>query len=205
VFTGLIQEKAKVISKRDGQEGFTLMLARPESWHDLKNGESIAADGVCLTLVQNNDHMSFFVGAESVDKTSLSSLKTGDLVNLERSLALGDRLGGHMVSGHIDGTATVTGKRNVGECLWLEVELSSQQFKFVIPKGSIALNGVSLTVNNVNRENHRIEVLLIPETLARTNLGSLTTGTAVNVECDQTVKIIAHQVSQYGAFNEQHS
>jgi riboflavin synthase len=196
LFTGIIQTTSELVdvgSRVDG--GFKIRLGRPKNFQDLKIGESIAVNGVCLTLTEFTPlTIDFFVGNETLEKTTFANLQTGLKLNLERSLSLGDRLGGHMVSGHVDGVGEVLSATNDGECLAVKLRLKPEQFKFVVPKGSIAVDGVSLTVNNVDRESKTIDLYLIPETLAQTSLDILKAGQAVNIENDQLVKIIAYQV-----------
>jgi len=203
MFTGLIQviSEIKEISERS-VEGFKLKLSKPSHWNDLKLGESIACDGACLTLTNFTDEtLEFFVGHETLEKTTFKKLEPSRRLNVERSLALGDRLGGHVVSGHIDGTAEVVESNRDGQCLNLKIKLAADQFRFVVPKGSICMNGVSLTINGINRDAKTIEVYLIPETMTRTNLSQLQKGDLVNIETDQFVKIIAHQMGGYREHN----
>jgi riboflavin synthase len=199
MFTGLIQviSEIKDVYERS-PDGFKIKISKPNNWTDVKLGESIACDGVCLTLTDfKEDDLEFFVGAETLSKTNFENLEPGQKVNVERSLALGDRLGGHVVSGHIDGTANVIEAKREGQCLVLKLKLSPEEFRFVVPKGSLCVNGVSLTVNEIDRETKTIGLFLIPETLTRTNLSQLETGDSVNIETDQFVKIIAHQMGSY--------
>jgi riboflavin synthase len=153
-------------------------------------GESIAVDGTCLTVV---DHaragFSVEVAGETLARTNMGSLTRGQRVNLERAIALGDRLGGHMVLGHVDGTGKVTATRAEGGGRWMEIEAPASVVPFLLEKGSIAVDGVSLTVNGVARD--RFHVLLIPETLARTHLGDRGVGAAVNLEADIIGKYVA--------------
>jgi riboflavin synthase len=203
MFTGLIQEKSKVLSFVKLSNEFDLEVSKPPHWHDLKLGESIAIDGVCLTLTkQNNQSLNFFVGIETINKTHFSKIHIGKTLNLERSLALGDRLGGHMVTGHVDGTAEILQTDSSENGLHVAFQVTREQFKNIIPKGSICVNGVSLTVNSISKEDRRVEVYLIPETLQRTNLSELQAADIVNIECDPYVKVIAHQFSLLGDLRE---
>ncbi len=203
MFTGLIQSVVEIreVGERS-PDGFKIKISKPNHWNDLKLGESIACDGVCLTLTDfADDSLEFFVGAETLNKTTFENLKLSQKINAERSLALGDRLGGHVVSGHIDGTAQVLEASRDGQCLNLKLKLAPEQFRFVVPKGSLCVNGVSLTINELDRETKTIGVYLIPETMIRTNLSLLETGDSVNIETDQFVKIIAHQMGSYREHN----
>lgn len=203
MFTGLIQSIAEIKDVYErSPDGFKIKISKPNHWTDLKLGESIACDGVCLTLTDFNDSsLEFFVGAETLNKTTFENLEPGQRINVERSLALGDRLGGHVVSGHIDGTADVVEAKKDGLCLGLKLKLNPNEFRFVVPKGSLCVNGVSLTVNEIDHKTKTIGLFLIPETMARTNLSQLETGDSVNIETDQFVKIIAHQMGSYREHN----
>jgi riboflavin synthase len=141
--------------------------------------------------------MDFYVGKETLDKSHFAYARESQVVNLERSLAFGDRLGGHMVSGHVDGVGRVVTLTPNGPSLGLEIEVRPQEFKSIITKGSLCVNGVSLTVNALDRDKKTVSLYLIPETLERTNLGALKVLDLVNIECDQFVKIIAQQVTHY--------
>ena len=188
MFTGLIQEVVSVIEGAP-----SLKVTRPKTFLDLKAGESIAFDGVCLTLTEFcESSMDFFVGQETLSKTTFGSLTSGAFMNAERSLSFGDRLGGHLVSGHVDGVGEVVEAIPKDNCLGLEVKLAPEICAY--PKGSIAINGVSLTVNRVDLKKNQISVFLIPETLQRTNLKTLKKGDKVNIEYDQIAKIISTQV-----------
>ncbi|MDZ4677609.1 MAG: riboflavin synthase [Oligoflexia bacterium] len=205
MFTGLIKEVAIFLNREDAQGGLRIEIERPKNWTELELGESIALNGICLTLTEFNENkIVFFVGLESLAKTNIQAIRKDQKVNLERSLALGDRLGGHLVSGHVDGAGLVMGKEIRGDCLWLKIHINENLIRWVVPKGSIALNGVSLTVNELDRKNLNAEFLLIPETLERTNLKDISEGEFINIECDQMVKIIAEQVKYYGVINEHH-
>ncbi len=198
MFTGLIQDKGQIVAVTADSSGLKLTLSRPTSFALLKQGESIAVDGVCLTLTDSsNESMDFYVGKETLEKSHFAYARPSQIVNLERSLSLGERLGGHMVSGHVDGVGRVVTSTPDGPCLGLEIEVRPQEFKSIITKGSLCVNGVSLTVNALNRDKKTVSLYLIPETLERTNLGYLKISDLVNIECDQFVKVIAEQVTQY--------
>ncbi len=204
MFTGLIQDMAEVKKVWEkSQDGFKFQVSRPKDWTNLKTGESIACDGVCLTLTEfSDDFLEFFVGLETLDKTTFNTLLPDQILNMERSLALGDRLGGHVVSGHVDGVAKVLEARREGGCLHLGLKLPKGLFRYVVPKGSLSLNGVSLTINKVDRETDIVEIFLIPETMVRTNLSRVQVGDLLNIETDQFVKIIAHQMGSYLEHNQ---
>ncbi|MHB8418684.1 MAG: riboflavin synthase [Myxococcales bacterium] len=189
MFTGLIQDVG-VVLEAAGTAPLRLRVETALPAAQFTPGESIAIDGVCLTVVERA-RSSFAVeaAAETLARTTVGSLSRGRRVNLERAVALGDRLGGHLVLGHVDGPGRVTGARREGGGRWLEIEASPAVVPFLLEKGSIALDGVSLTVNGV--AGSRFYVLLIPETLARTNLGDRQVGEAVNLEADVIGKYVA--------------
>lgn len=153
-------------------------------------GASIACDGVCLTVVDKGaDWFDVDISAETLAKTNLSAWATGARVNLERALRVGDELGGHIVSGHVDGVATIIAERNEGDSTRLTFEAPAHLARFIAPKGSVALNGTSLTVNEV--EGTRFGVNLIPHTQAVTTWGDAKVGDAVNLEIDTLARYVA--------------
>jgi riboflavin synthase len=189
MFTGLIQDVG-VVLEAAGSVPLRLRIQTALPAGQFAVGESIAVDGVCLTVVERS-RTTFAVDAagETLARTTLGGLSRGRRVNLERALAVGDRLGGHMVLGHVDGTGKVTGARSAGGGHWMEIEAPAASVPFLLEKGSIAVDGVSLTVNRVS--GHRFHVLLIPETLTRTTLGERPVGAAVNLEVDVIGKYVA--------------
>lgn len=201
MFTGLIQATSKVVNNAGGR----LVVALPSvgsgvgsgagSFGDLAHGESIAVDGVCLTLTAptsgSDNVMTFDVSPETLKKTTLGAVKVGAVVNLERAMRMGDRLGGHLVSGHVDGVATVIGRREAGGGnLELEIELPHELGRYVIAKGSLTVNGVSLTINELAdvASGTRVKLMLIPVTLSATNLSAVAVGGRLNIEVDQMGK-----------------
>lgn len=206
MFTGLIETTASVQRMDLRQGGFVLTLQKPETWTDLKQGESIAVDGACLTLTGwTRENMAFFVTEETIAKTSLGKLSLGQSVNLERALQFGSRVGGHLVSGHVDGIAKVIKKESRGESVYMELEVHRAHEQWIVPKGSITVNGVSLTVNERDRHRGVVSLMLIPETLTITNLKNLEVGALVNIECDQTVKVIVEQLKWAKESHELHT
>lgn len=195
MFTGLVQTHSTVLEKSKAEGGYKLALSKPEAFNDLKIGESIAVNGICLTL-ENYDEskLGFFVGMETLAKTDFLTWRINHDVNLEQSLRMSDRLGGHMVSGHVDGTALVTVATPEGEGMHLEIQVKPEHVKWIIPKGSLTINGVSLTVNEFDKE--RLSFFLIPETLKMTNLKNLSPGDFVNIECDSFVKVIIEKLGE---------
>ncbi len=155
-------------------------------------GDSICCDGACLTIVSiSANRFSLQVSAETVARTIVSSYVVGSRINLERALRMGDRLDGHLVSGHVDGVGKVDEVRPIGDSILLAVAHDSAFDQFVIEKGSIAVNGVSLTVNRT--DSGRLTANLIPHTVSRTTLGSLSRGNQVNLEFDMIGKFVAKQ------------
>ncbi len=194
MFSGIVDHCGQVKSIRKQGAGHALEIKT--EFEEFSRGESIAVNGVCLTLV-SSDGPSFLceVSSETAELTTTTQLKVGDRVNLERSLRMGDRNGGHYVLGHVDGMASVRAVEPEGEYLKLVFDnVSPAHQNYLFLKGSIALNGVSLTVNSV--EKGSFSVLLVPHTLERTNLGEITVASRVNVEYDWMTKAIATQVQQ---------
>ena len=183
MFTGLIAEVGKVRRlDRRGREG-RLALECSAVLAGARNGDSIAVDGACVTVESlEDDGFTAFLSAETLDRTTLGGLRPGGGVNLEASLRPDDRMGGHMVQGHVEGVGTVAVLGPVGEGWTLAVDLPPELAQFVVPKGSIALAGVSLTV--AAQAGDRVEVAVIPSTLEKTTMGSWKPGARVNVETD---------------------
>lgn len=190
MFSGIIEATSDVISLEPRGDVYILRLRRPPAFDDLKTGDSISTNGVCLTVeVLGESFISFALGVETVNVTKWNELlKPGTKVNLERSLKYGDRVHGHFVTGHVEAVAEVVELIEVEEGRGLRVRLPHNLLGSVWKKGSVALNGVSLTINEV--EGVEISVWLIPETLVRTNLSSVKVGDAVLVETDYLAKAI---------------
>jgi riboflavin synthase len=184
VFTGLVAGKGVVRALRDGRLQVETPLAA-----ELAPGDSIAVNGVCLTAVeQGNGSFEADVMPETLRRTSLEPLGEGDEVNLELPLRAGDRLGGHLMQGHVDGTGTVESVGGDGNSRVVRVEAPPELLRYVVEKGSIAVDGVSLTVSAV--DDQAFEVSLIPETLERTTLGAAAPGRTVNLEVDVLAKYV---------------
>jgi riboflavin synthase len=186
MFTGLIEHAGSVTSI-DRTEAGAVIAIKTELAPEIGPGDSIAVNGVCLTATRlTPDSFAADVMNESLDRTSLGALQPGSTVNLELPLAIGDRLDGHIVQGHVDGVGAVAATRDDGFSRVLRVTLPDGLARYVVEKGSIAIDGVSLTVSAVGDD--WLEVSLIPETIERTTLGSLTTGDRVNLEADILAK-----------------
>jgi len=184
VFTGLVAGKGVVRALRDGRLEVETGLAA-----ELAPGDSIAVNGVCLTAVEpGNGSFAADVMPETLRRTSLEPLGEGDEVNLELPLRAGDRLGGHVMQGHVDGTGKVESVSDDGNARVVRIAAPADLLRYVVEKGSIAVDGVSLTVSDVN--DTAFEVSLIPETLERTTLGAAAAGRSVNLEVDVLAKYV---------------
>ncbi|HWF37850.1 MAG TPA: riboflavin synthase [Candidatus Acidoferrales bacterium] len=194
MFTGIIEQAGKIESlERDANGGrLRVSLAgvpaiAPEIAVEMKLGDSIAVNGCCLTVVEfDSAHFSADLSLETLQRTSFGEKQSGDLVNLERPLAAGARLGGHFVQGHVDGTANVTELTQQGENWWLSLRLPENLRGYVAEKGSIAIDGISLTV--ARWQNGVASIAVIPYTYAHTNVQSMKMGSQVNIECDILAK-----------------
>jgi riboflavin synthase len=187
MFTGIIHQLARALSVSDTATGRRLVLPAFAENHAL--GESIAVNGCCLTVAEiTQGALGFDVIPESLDKTNLGQLKAGDAVHVERSLRVGDPIDGHFVQGHVDGTGRLIDQVADGHEWRLRVEAPAHLAKFLVPKGSIAIDGVSLTLAGV--DGPRFEVALIPTTLSLTTLGKKQNNYLFNLECDVMSKTI---------------
>jgi riboflavin synthase len=186
VFTGLIADLGSLSALELGEAGATVRI-RTRLAQELDPGDSIAVNGVCLTATDvGSEEFAAQIMSETLARSSLGGLRTGAAVNLELPLGATDRLGGHVVQGHIDATGTVSEVREEGFARVLEIDTDAQLARYLVEKGSVALDGVSLTVSALAA--HGFAVSLIPETLARTNLGELREGAVVNIEVDILAK-----------------
>ncbi|HWR44794.1 riboflavin synthase [Sporomusa sp.] len=183
MFTGLVEELGKVKQIARGAKSVRLTVAGNKVLTDVKIGDSIAVNGTCLTVVDfSRDWFTADVMPETVDRTALSGLKSGDTVNLERTLRVGDRLGGHIVSGHIDGVGQILAKEQNDNAVIVRIGAGPEVMRYIIQKGSIAIDGTSLTVVDFGPD--WFTVSLIPHTAARTTVGLKATGEPVNLEAD---------------------
>ncbi len=194
MFTGLIDHCGKIIKSESNELGINLQIQC--QFDDLVLGESIALNGVCVTVV--NPQTQLFtcnISPETLAKTTMMLLKTGDTVNLERALRLSDRLGGHIVTGHVDACCTLKAKMayaDYSEYIFAGIE--KNKMVYLIDKGSVAINGVSLTINTLSPNG--FSVMLIPHTLEKTNLAQLIESQSVNIEFDYLAKIVARQLQK---------
>ena len=183
MFTGLIEETGKVSSLRRGGNSSFIRIQAEKVLEGTVTGDSIAVNGVCLTVTEmSGGWFQADVMNETLARSSLGSLKPGDPVNLERAMAAGGRFGGHIVSGHIDGTGTVTDIKNDGIAVWYTITADSQILRYIVEKGSVALDGISLTVAKVTAESFSVSV--IPHTAEVTTLSKRKTGDKINIEND---------------------
>jgi riboflavin synthase len=188
VFTGLVEDVGTV-ARADRRSDALVLAVRPGKLPlgELAVGESVCHDGACLTVTDiGRDSYTVLAGAETLARTTLGNVRVGTRLNLERSLRVGDRLGGHWVTGHIDGTGELASRRDLGSNLVLVVRTSPALARYIVEKGSIALAGVSLTVNAADAES--FTVAIIPHTRDATTLGALNIGDRVNLETDILAK-----------------
>ena len=189
MFTGLIEERGTVLSLTDLDDSVRLTIRGPVVTSDAKHGDSIAVNGCCLTVIEPTaDSFSADVMRESLERTSLGDLKTGDEVNLERAMAAGARMGGHIVQGHVDGTATVLDRTPSEHWEIFRFTLPAKLSRYLVEKGSITVDGTSLTV--VEAADDWFSVSLIPTTIADTVLGARNPGDRVNLEVDVIAKYV---------------
>ncbi|AMA73646.1 MULTISPECIES: riboflavin synthase [Aneurinibacillus] len=195
MFTGIIEEIGTIRRIQRGNRSAVLEIAAEKVLTDVKLGDSIAVNGICLTVVEfSGRHFTVDVMPETLDRTSLSALGPGSPVNLERALAVGDRLGGHFVSGHVDGTGVIVDKRPYDNAMLFEVRTGEELLWYIIPKGSIAIDGISLTVVDVAGDGFTVSI--IPHTLEETILQYKGKGDLVNLECDMLGKYIERFIAR---------
>jgi riboflavin synthase len=195
MFTGIVERSLRVLSVEDLPGARRITIENP--WPDVNHGESVAVNGVCLTIARlQPKSIGFDAILETLQKTNLGDLKPGDEVHVERAMRIGDRFDGHFVQGHVDGTATVVWQEErTGE--WrTRLRLPDHLAKYLSPKGSIALDGISMTIALI--DGSEFEVALIPTTLQITRLGQRPPGSRINVECDTLAKTIVHFLEARG-------
>lgn len=191
MFTGIIEEIGNVSNIQRTGGAFVLSIAAKRILEDVHLGDSIAVNGVCLTVTTfSKNHFTVDVMPETVKATSLHTVKPGSKVNLERAMAAGGRFGGHFVSGHIDGTGIIKRKQAFENAVYYEIKADSELLRYVIHRGSVAVDGTSLTVFDVS--DHSFTLSLIPHTLSESVVGLKGTGDVVNLECDMIGKYVGH-------------
>ncbi len=199
MFTGIITACQPVLALAPSSGSLRIRLANP--YGRLDSGESIAVNGTCLTVETfTESEMTFFASPETLARTSLGSLQQGSLVNLERALRASDRLGGHIVQGHVDGLARLSSIRSEGDAWRLEFEIPAEFARYCIAKGSVCLDGISLTINEVSAVpggSSKLWVQIIPHTWKHTHLHTLREGAAVNLEVDPIAKYVERLCQPY--------
>lgn len=189
MFTGLIEELGIIRRISGSGDGTGLVIGAREVLSDLKIGDSVAVSGPCLTVTDvGRDSFTAWAMPETIKRTNLSSLSVGQKVNLERAMTLGGRMGGHLVSGHIDAVVTLTGRQTQGGAILLSFTAPGSMLRYIVTKGSVALDGVSLTVVAVDETG--FSVGLIPHTTAQTTLGQKESGSLINLEVDLIAKYV---------------
>jgi riboflavin synthase len=197
MFTGLIGYVGKVAKIEQAQTSATLNIACPQITTEIKKGDSVSVNGVCLTVTDFDDK-SFEVDVmvQTLNLTSIGTLRLDHLVNLELATKSQDRLGGHIVQGHVDGLAQVVAITQEPKWQRMDLKLPDKLMRYVVAQGSIALDGVSLTVGELNDASNQVSVWLIPETLANTNLASKKINNQLNVEVDVLAKYVERLIAR---------
>ena len=189
MFTGIIEELGKVLAIEEQQDAIRLTIGASKVLEDLGRGDSISCSGTCLTAIEIDDRgFTADVMLETLKRSSLSEVKVGDPINLERAMSAKTRFGGHVVQGHVDGVGEFVSREKSDNWDWVRVSIPHELMKYVVHKGSITIDGISLTVNEIDGD--IIGLSLIPETLAVTTLGYKKPGDKVNVEADVLAKHI---------------
>lgn len=197
MFTGIVEEKGKIENIIQGTKSCRITIRADIIFSDLKLGDSVAVNGVCLTACEiNQPFFTADVMAETMRRTNLGSLTKGKSVNLERAMLLNGRFGGHIVSGHIDGTGTIVSKIREDNAVWVKVSANSNILKYIVEKGSVTLDGISLTVADVGNDNFSVSV--IPHTAEETTLLDKSNGDKINIECDIIGKYVEKFTSKSG-------
>ena len=199
MFTGLIAELGRITAIEKGESSAVFTIAAPSLISQIAPGDSVAVNGVCLTATSiTGDAFTADVMVQTLAVTSLSQLSVGSPVNLELAALLNTRMGGHMVQGHVDGVATVVGLTPGEKWAQFEITVPEKLAKYIVNQGSICLDGVSLTVGEINDSNNVVTVWLIPETLERTNLSTKKSGDLINVEVDVLAKYVERLLAKGG-------
>ncbi|MEZ5824116.1 MAG: riboflavin synthase [Geminicoccaceae bacterium] len=193
MFTGIVTHQGRLDRVEQRENGLALVVASTLDLDDIAIGASVCHNGICLTVTEKSHGThAVFASAETLARTTMGSWKVGDTVNLERSLRLGDELGGHLVFGHVDGIGSIAGMEPVGESRRIRIEIPPELAGLVAVKGSITVDGISLTVNEVI--GNAVSLTIIPHTLAETNLRTRETGDRVNLEADMLARYVARQL-----------
>tara|TARA_B100000214_G_scaffold339721_1_gene285706 strand:+ start:729 stop:1331 length:603 start_codon:yes stop_codon:yes gene_type:complete len=197
MFTGIVQDLARVESVKKQKELTKLFLELPREILNISLGDSICINGTCLTVasINQNKMIGFDVVNETLSKTNISMLECNDLVNMERSMTMGGRIEGHILQGHVEGVGEIIDKKNSGEDVRMFIKVPQKLMKLCIEKGSISLDGVSLTIASLKK--NLIEVALIPYTLEHTTLGFKGKGSMLNIETDILGKYVYNMMQKY--------
>jgi riboflavin synthase len=197
MFTGLISHLGSVKSIALNKESAKLVITNPEITKEIKVGDSISVNGVCLTATEfDSEGFAVDVMVQTLNLTSTGKLKVGDLVNLELATKSSDRLGGHIVQGHVDGVAKVAAIAQEPKWQRMDIKLPKALMKYVVAQGSITVEGVSLTVGQLDDDADQVTVWLIPETLAKTNLSKKQVGDLLNIEVDVLAKYVERLIAK---------
>jgi len=197
MFTGLIQAVGKVSAIKREETSARLEITSPEIATQIAQGDSVSVNGVCLTVVSfDNSKFAVDVMVQTLNLTSTGSLEVGSPVNLELATRTADRLGGHIVQGHVDGVATVSDISTDSQWTRMDISIPKDLMRYVVAQGSICLEGVSLTVGELNDPADQISVWLIPETLAKTNLSKKAIGDKLNIEVDVLAKYVERLIAR---------
>lgn len=189
MFTGIVEETGTILEIRNGDRSSLLKIKSGKVLEGLCIGDSISTNGVCLTVTEFTDStFSTFVMAETLRRTNFNTLSEGSIVNLEAAMKVNGRLGGHIVTGHIDGVGEISSFRNEGDAVWITINTNSGITKYIVEKGSIAIDGVSLTVGSVNDSSFKVSI--IPHTGEKSTLIQKEEGDIVNLECDVIGKYV---------------
>ena len=193
MFTGIVAASCKVVSTDQGEEVRSIVVDLSGYDDDLEIGASVAIDGVCMTVVSSLDgHVRFEAIPETLERTTIGLLKQGSQVNIERSLRMGDELGGHILSGHVMTTARILQRTQKGEGIDLLIEHQVETKPYILEKGYVAIDGMSLTVGEVEGEGFNLHI--IPETLRITTIGAKTEGDLVNIEVDSKTQAVVDTI-----------
>ncbi|MDQ0858557.1 riboflavin synthase [Bacillus sp. V2I10] len=195
MFTGIIEEIGTIANMQGTDAAIEMTIHAEKITEDVNLGDSISVNGVCLTVTAfTSKSFTVDVMPETVKATSLNSLKPGSSVNLERAMSANGRFGGHFVTGHVDGTGTIIRKKPSANAVYCEIKVSKEMTSSLVMKGSIAIDGISLTIFGL--EDEKVTVSIIPHTLSETVLGGKKTGDTVNIECDMLGKYVQKFVMQ---------
>ncbi|WP_144510116.1 riboflavin synthase [Bacillus sp. FJAT-22090] len=195
MFTGIVEDLGKVKSINSGSRSMQLTLESPKIVEDIHLGDSIAVNGVCLTVISfSNNHFTVDVMPETIKSTNIQALQIGNYVNLERAMPANGRFGGHFVSGHVDGTGTILRKRKVENAVYVDIGISEELSKYCMLKGSVAIDGISLTIFDITSK--QLTVSLIPLTFSDTILGIKKEQDIVNIENDLLGKYVINQLER---------